>query len=78
MQKKARRIGFTLPVFSEYLVYVTAKALYTIWEGKCLQGVNHNVSLSLTLFFMLKWLSTSGEEKEADDGKVHLKYTSPI
>lgn len=66
-----------MPVFSEYLAYVTAKALYTIWEGKCLQELNH-VSLSLTLFFMLKWLSTSGEGKEADDGKVHLKYTSPV
>lgn len=52
---------------------MTVKALYTIWEDKCLQGLNHNVSLSLTLFFMLKWLSVSGEANHAGVGKVHLK-----
>lgn len=63
---------------------MTVKALYTIWEGKCLQGLNHNVSLSLTLFFMLKWLFVSGEGKKGSDGKkgvdgkVHLKQTSHI
>lgn len=40
------------------------KALCAICGGKCLQGLNHNVSLSLTIFFMLKWLSISGEEEE--------------
>jgi len=54
-------------------------AFYTMCGGKCLQGLYHNISLSLTIFFlMLKWLSISGEEKKAGDGKVHLKQTSHI
>lgn len=66
------------PDFSGCLVKVTVKALYTVWEDKCLQWLNHNISLSLTLFFMLKWASVSGEGKKSGDGKVHLKQTSHI
>lgn len=76
--KKAQRIGFVLPDFSRCLLKVTVKALYTLWEDKCLQQLNHNVSLSLTLFFMLKWAFVSGEGKKSGDGKVHLKETSHI
>lgn len=67
--KKAQRIGFVSPDFSRCLLKVTVKALYTLWEDKCLQQLNHNVSLSLILFLCLNGHLFQGRGRSQVMGK---------
>lgn len=78
MWKKAQRIGFLSPDFCGCLVKLSRH--FTPYGSSVPQGLNNNLSLSLTLLFMPKWLTIWGGEvcrerrrKKSVDGKVPLK-----